>query len=143
MSIVLGKSTRWKWASTIRAPGRAERIPAAYGADGSIATTFTAAQNSPVCNAIQFLTHVPERPGASPMIPPGWARSVLVDRSTIEVIHGFDRRHLAGATVGPFCSPRALLTRGLLEGLLAQPADAAGAGLIDPDHRRWRLARPR
>ena len=141
--MLLANSTRWKWSSTIRACGSAVRIPVAYGADGSIATTCTPARNSPVCNAIQSFTHAPERPGANPMIPPGWARSVLVDRSTIEVIHGFDRRHLAGATVGPFCSPRALLTRGLLEGLLAQPADAAGAGLIDPDHRRWRLARPR
>ena len=39
--------------------------------------------------AIQSLTHAPERPGANPMIPPGRVGS----RSTIEVIHGFERRH--------------------------------------------------
>jgi hypothetical protein len=37
-----------------------------------------------LCNDIQASTHAPERPGASPIIPPGWDGS----RSTIEVIHG-------------------------------------------------------
>ena len=59
-------------------------MPDAYGADGSIATTVTPSRNSLVCNDIQASTHAPERPGARPMIPPGWAGS----RSTIEVIHG-------------------------------------------------------
>ena len=55
--------------------------------------------NSPVCNGIQSFTDAPERPGANPMIPPGWVGS----RSTMEVIHGFDRRHLTGATLWPSC----------------------------------------
>ena len=65
----------------------ARRIPAAYGADGSIATTRTPARNSLVCNAIQVTTELPERPGVSPKIPPGPVGS----RSTNEVIHGSER----------------------------------------------------
>lgn len=71
MSVVLTNNTIWKWSSTMRACGSAVRIPAAYGSDGSIATTFTAALNSMLCNAIQCFTHAPERPGASPMILQG------------------------------------------------------------------------
>src|SRR5665647_1023131 len=84
VSILLASITRWKWSSTILACGNARRIPDAYGADGSIATTATPSRNSLLCKAIQASTHAPDRPGASPMIPAGWAGS----RSTIEVIHG-------------------------------------------------------
>ena len=90
MSILFASITRWKWSSTILACGNALLIPDAYGADGSIATTATPSRNSLLCNDIQASTHAPERPGASPMIPPGWAGS----RSTIEVIHGSLRAQL-------------------------------------------------
>ena len=45
VTIALPSMTRWKWSGTIRAWGRARRIPEAYGALGSIATTHTASRN--------------------------------------------------------------------------------------------------
>ena len=85
--MVLARATRCHLSTAIRAFGSAARMPAAYGADGSITTSSTVSRNAAVCSASHSRTQPPVRPGDSPSRLPGPSR----EQSTNDVSHGSDR----------------------------------------------------
>ena len=100
-----------------------------------MATIRTASRKSLPCNVIHASTLAPERPAASPMIPPGRPGS----KSTIEVIHGSERRH------GPVPSSPSRVQRTLRARVSSIPIIAVGtagpaAAVAARTRIRWAVA---
>jgi hypothetical protein len=85
--MVLARATRCHLSTAIFTPGRAARIPDAYGADGSITTISIRRRKASDCSSSHSRTQAPVRPGASPSNVPG--RPGV--QSTKLVSHGSDR----------------------------------------------------
>jgi hypothetical protein len=83
----LAASTRWKWSTATRACGSRWRTAAAYGADGSIATTSTSSRQAWPRSASHRDTAALVRPSTCPSSP--WPPA----KSTNPVSHGSTSTH--------------------------------------------------
>jgi hypothetical protein len=110
VTIVFASATRCHLSMAIFTPGRAARIPDAYGADGSITTIWIRCRNTSDCSPSQSLTEPPV-PGCEPE-QCAWVAGCAVHEA------GHPR---VGASPG---DP------------VENPADRPEAGLVDCQHGR-------